>query len=289
MVSIPIMLRLKRAALAAALTCLPASSAAAKDAPRRVVSMNVCTDQMAMLVAADGQLYSVSYLAGNPGTSVLAAEAGRYAVNHGLAEEVFLMQPDLVLVGTFSTRATVALLRRLGIAVEEFAPENSFDDVRANLKRMGEVLGRQHRAAELVAELDKSLAELDAARRPDITVATYYANSYTSGAGTLVDAIVTASGLTNIAARLGLTGTARLPLELLILSRPDLLVDGEGRYELPALAQQNFEHPAYRKLAALSTQVAVPAQYTICGAPFTAEAARILQDAARSLGKVSAR
>lgn len=256
------------------------SPLAAQEAPHRVVSMNACTDQMAMLIAGEGQLHSVSYLASDPGTSVLAAEAGRYAVNHGLAEEVFLMQPDLVIAGTYSTRATVALLKRLGIRVEEFQPENSFDDIRANLSRMGVILGREQRANELVAELDRRLAALNADKRPDLSVATYYANSYTSGAGTLVDAIVKASGLTNIAAELGLSGTARLPLELLVLARPDLLVDGESRYSAPALAQENLVHPAYRALAAETASVAVPARYTLCGAPFTAEAARLMQDTA---------
>jgi iron complex transport system substrate-binding protein len=248
--------------------------------PKRVVSMNVCTDQLAMLIAAEGQLHSVSYLASDASSSVLASSAGKYAVNHGLAEEVFLMKPDLVIAGTYSTRATVALLRRLGIRVEEFEPEQSFDDVRNNIVRMGELLVRRGRAAELVADLDRQLAELDGDRKSGRTVATYYANSYTSGSGTLVDAAIQASGLTNMAASLGLAGTARLPLEVLVLSRPDLLVDGEARYTAPALANENFTHPAYRALAEETASVAIPAKYTICGAPFTAEAARLMREAA---------
>lgn len=237
-----------------------------------------------MLIAADGQLHSVSYLASDPGSSVLADRAGAYLVNHGLAEEVFLMQPDLVLAGTFSTRATVDLLRRLGFRVEEFAPENSFDDVRANLRRMGELLGRQQRAEEVVAELDSSLERLRSAPQSGATVATYYANSYTSGAGTLVDAVIAASGLINVAAQLGLTGTARLPLELLLIARPDILVSGEGQYETPALATEAFVHPAFRALSESNRAVSIAPKYTICGAPFTAEAARILQDATRAKG-----
>ena len=260
-----------------------AAGGTALAAPKRVVSMNACTDQMAMLIAGEGQLHSVSYLASDPGTSVLAAEAGRYAVNHGLAEEVFLMRPDLVLAGSYSTRATVELLRRLGVRVEEFEPENSFDDVRANLARMGEILDRRERAEALIADLDRRLASLDTGRRPDIAVATYYANSYTSGSETLVDAIIAASGLTNMAAELGLSGTARLPLELLVMARPDLLVTDGARYDAPVLAEQNLAHPAYRALAARTASVAVPAPYTLCGAPFTAEAARILQRGASEI------
>lgn len=270
-------------ALTTVLAATMAAGAGQAEAPKRVVSMNACTDQMAMLIAGDGQLHSVSYLAGDPETSVLAAEAKRYVVNHGLAEEVFLMQPDLVVAGTYSTRATVGLLRRLGIPVEEFEPENSFEDIRANLDRMGRILGRTDRADQLIADLDRRLAELKGNPRPDFTVATYYANSYTSGAGTLVDAIISASGLVNLAASLGFSGTARLPLELLVLAKPDMLVDGGTRHSAPALAYENLMHPAYRMLADQTASVVVPAPYTLCGAPFTAEAARLLRAAASAV------
>ncbi|MGE0282886.1 MAG: ABC transporter substrate-binding protein [Rhizobiaceae bacterium] len=247
---------------------------------KRVVSMNVCTDQLAMLIARDGQLHSVSYLASDPDSSVLAADAARYAVNHGLAEEVFLMQPDLVIAGTYTTRTTVSLLRRLGVRVEEFAPESAFDDVRMNILRMGTILDRSERATELIAVLDTGLEELRRNPAGGQTVATYYANNFTSGSGTLVDAVIAATGLENLAARLGYAGTAQLPLELLILAKPEILVDGGERYAAPALAQQSFSHPAYRAIAEDAKRVDIPAKYTICGSPFTLEAARILQGAA---------
>lgn len=268
-----------KGALAALALCLCGPTLAVAEQPKRVVSMNLCTDQMAMLIAGQGQLYSVSHLAGDQSASVLAGQAGKYVANHGLAEEIFLMQPDLVIAGTYTTRTTVALLRRLGFRVEEFAPENSFDDVRANLRRMGGILGREARAAELVAELDAGLARLSANNVADRTVALYYANSYTSGSGTLADEIVNASGLTNIGATLGLAGTVKLPLELLLLADPELIVADDTQYEAPALAEENFVHPAYRALSGRT--VAVPAKYMICGTPFTLEAARILQEAAQ--------
>lgn len=195
------------------------------------------------------------------------------------------MHPDLVLAGTYTTRTTVGLLRRLGVRVEEFTPESSIEDIRANLGRMGEILGRQKRAGELVAELDQGLAGLAATPPPRRSVALYYPNSYTSGAGTLVDAIVEAAGLENIADRLGLAGTVQLPLELLVLSEPDLVVDGGDDLGTPALAEENFVHPAYRALLGSVRSVPIPASYTICGAPFTLEAARRLQAAARSKGE----
>ncbi len=260
---------------------LLAGAASAEDAPRRVVSMNLCTDQMAMLVAAPGQLYSVSSLAVDGMFSAMAGQAAGYAVNHGQAEEIFLMEPDLVLAGTYTTRATVELLRKLGIRVEEFRPENSFDDVRANLRRLGAVLGREERAAEIVAAMDADLAALSGEGASGKTAAAYYANSSTSGAGTFMDAVIVASGLTNIADRLGFAGPARLPLELLVLAAPDVLIDSGRESEAPALAYENYVHPAYRALVEAGTRAEIPARYTVCGGPFTMEAVRLLRDAAR--------
>lgn len=280
-VSHPMLARVWFVALIAIAFQTVLSGAMAADVPRRVVSMNVCTDQLAMLIASEDQLHSVSYLASDPNTSALAAEAAGLTVNHGLAEEVFLMQPDLVLAGTYTTRTTVTLLRRLGIRVEEFTPATGIADIRTSILRMGQLLGRDERAIELVAELDHGIAELAAPRPTDKTVATYYANSFTSGAGTLADEIIKLSGLANLADELGFSGTSRLPLELLVLAQPDLVVGGNEFYGAPALAQENFTHPAYRAVAGAGKPVAVPSPYTICGTPFTVEAARMLRAAAK--------
>ena len=130
----------KRWLMAACLAGCLGLPAGAEELPRRVLSMNLCTDQLAMLVAAPGQLISVSAMSQDPRGSVMAEEAMQYHGNRGLAEDIFLMQPDLVLAGSFSTTATVQLLRRLGQRVEVFEPEYSFDDMRANLRRMGAVM-----------------------------------------------------------------------------------------------------------------------------------------------------
>lgn len=263
-------------------TALP-FGAWAGEAPRRVVSMNVCTDQMAMLVADKGQLHSVSYLATDGSTSALAAEANSYVVNHGLAEEIFLMKPDLVIAGTYTTRTTVDLLKRLGFAVEEFAPEASIAQVRANLQRMGKLLGRQQRADQLVAEMDAEIGRLKTIKVHDVDLALYYANGFTSGNGTLVADIVGIAGLENLADKLGISGTGQLPLEVLVLARPDLIAIDASSERGPALAKQNFAHPAFRAVTSQHQAVQLDSRYTICGGPFTLVAARILQQAAMKL------
>lgn len=251
-------------------------------APKRVVSINVCTDQMAMLLADEGQLLSVTYLASDRNTSALAERAGRYNVNHGLAEEIYMLKPDLVLAGVYTTRTTIGLLRELGIPVEEFPPSVSFDEVRAEFRRMGDLLGTRDRAETILAAFDAELANIRAQPVPDRRIALYYANSYSSGAGTLVDEVVGAAGLHNIAHEFGLTGTGILPLEALVMADPDLIAVADQHYDTPALAQQTFRHPAFLALAARRPAVVLPSALTVCGGPFTLEAVRLLQEAAKN-------
>lgn len=260
----------------------PTLPAGAAKAPARVVSMNLCTDQLAMLLAAPGQLFSVSHLAADPVSSALAGEAARYRLNIGLAEEVFLMKPDLVLDGTFSTSPTASMLQRLGIRVEKFAPEASFDDVAGNILRMGRLLGQEERAQEMVATLEKGLDDLASSAVPGLTVATYASNSYTTGKGSLSEAVIEAAGLTNLGSKLGIRGAGRLPLEILVLSLPDIVTNDTPTYEAPALAQENFVHPAYRAVLERAQTAPVPASNWICGGPFNLVAAAILQNAAKA-------
>ena len=252
-------------------------------APQRVVSMNLCTDQLVILLAAPSQVYSVSHLATGEQGSVLFEQAGDYVINHGLAEQIFLMKPDLIVAGTFSTRATVDMLRRLGFPVEEFAPASSFDDIRTNVRRMGHLLGREERAEALLAEMDAVLARAYPADSVDAIAGLYGANSVTSGAGTLVDDALGHAGLGNLGAELGISGTAKLPLEVLITHTPDILIGRSRWSEAPAMAYDAYDHPAMRGLKAGTHEASVPDKYWICGTPFTAHAVERLAEAAARL------
>ena len=247
-------------------------------APQRVVSINLCTDQMAMLVAGEGQLLSVSRLATDPAISAMAEQAEDYLLNDGLAEQVFLMKPDLVLAGSYTTRETVDLLKRLGIAVAEFQPEASLDDVRHNLERIGVLLDRKQAAADVIAAMDEGLAGLAGTLHGERTAALYYANGYTSGKDTLAGDMIARLGLDNIASDVGIDRLGRLPLERLIMAAPDVIVGGDADYDAPALAQAGFRHPAFVAATERSDYVDLPSRYTICGGPINVAGIALLAE-----------
>ena len=247
-----------------------ASGAAAQ--PHRVVSVNLCTDQLALMLAAPGQLISVSRLAHDPQSSSMVAAASALPANGSTAEEVYLLAPDLVLAGTFTAPATVNMLRGLGIRVEVFAPAQSLDDVPARIAQMGKALNREPQAAAMIDDYRAALAGLqdDApASRPRAALS--YVNNYTSGDATLAGDILRAAGLANVATEVGLSSVGTIALEELVMLAPDVIIQGRN-YPGYARAEDNLDHPALHGLKDTVLAGELTDRDWICGTPQVLEA-----------------
>lgn len=266
--------------LGAALAC--AGAALADPVPERVVSINLCTDQLAMMLAAPGQLVSVSDLAADPESSAMAEAARGYALNHARAEEVYLLRPDLVLAGRYTARATVDMLRRVGLEVVEFEPATSLSDTRERMAQMAALLGREAEGAALIARFDADLAALQAAPGAVPRAALYHPNGYTLGAGTLANDILRAGGFANVAAELGQHGGGTLPLETLVMADPDLLISAEA---LPGASRSEevLVHPALETLRARHAALRITSPDWICGTPHLLGAVEALVAARQNL------
>jgi iron complex transport system substrate-binding protein len=263
-----------------ALAALCLGGAALADPPARVVSINLCTDQLAMLLAAPGQLVSVSHLARDERSSAMAAEAAAWPANGGRAEDVYLLAPDLVLAGSFTTPATVAMLRRLGIRVELFAPATRLADVGAQLRQMGAVLGREAEAEALAARFEAALMALGGDGGAPPRAALYAANGWSSGRHSLPGEVLAAAGFANVAAGLGLETGGFLALEALVLAAPELIVTGRpwpGASRAEALPR----HPALARSTAQG--VALTDSDWVCGLPHVLRAVEAMLEARHRL------
>lgn len=242
--------------------------------PSRVVSINLCTDQLALMVAAPGQLISVSRLSHDPASSPMSAAARSVPANGSGAEEVYLLRPDLVLASSFTAPATLRMLRNLGISVEVFAPANSLSDIAARITQMGKALEQPDTALERVADFRAALDALHTpvAHRP--RAALYYVNSYTTGDNTLAGDILKAAGFDNVATEAGIGHGATLPLERLVMLAPDVVIRGRD-YPGQSRAEDAFSHPA---LAGLTVKNALDVRDWTCGTPHVLDAIRALRD-----------
>src|SRR5262245_6215272 len=88
--------------MAAAALCPAAGQA--DDAPRRIVSLDLCTDQLMLELAPREHIAAVTHLAADPTVSAIPDKARGLAITHGGAEDVLRLDPDLVLAGPYGVR-----------------------------------------------------------------------------------------------------------------------------------------------------------------------------------------
>ena len=79
--------------------------AAADDPPRRIVSFNLCADQLVVALADPEQIVGLSPHAAEPKLSAVAEQARAFRRLPWQAESTIRYNPDLVLVGAFDGTA----------------------------------------------------------------------------------------------------------------------------------------------------------------------------------------
>src|SRR6478672_2560352 len=99
---------------------LPASALAqAADAALRVASLNLCTDELLVLLAEPRHIVSVSHLSHSPRETALWRAARTHRANDGKLESVIARRPQLILAMGGAGGARQGLARRFGARLIE--------------------------------------------------------------------------------------------------------------------------------------------------------------------------
>jgi iron complex transport system substrate-binding protein len=254
--------------------------------PQRIVSLNVCTDQLLLLLVERRRIASLTWLSADPQESPLAHRTAGVTLNYGQAEDVIPLRPDLIIAGTYTARFTVELLRRRGYRVQQIEPALSLDQLRTSLRAVAALVGAQEHAERLLSEFDRSLAALasTAANRsgPDRPNALVYAGKgFAAGVNSLENDLLTAVGLRNQAAELGLEYSGYVDLETLLSRPPDILVISRYHFANASLATRFLRHPALQSRRPGQIMVELPGQLLSCTPHALLQAARRLHRARR--------
>lgn len=228
--------------------CARPSPWAAKDwqpaaPPQRIVAASLLATEVLLEILPPERLAGVHVLASDPRFSLVAAEVAHLPKVGAEAEQVLAMRPDLVLCDAYTRPETLALLAQADIPVVVTADPASFDDIAANVARIGRVVHRQSEATAVVERLRARLREL-AAKAPDVAawrVMNLDGGLHTYGRGSLFAAVVQAAGARSEAVERGVGPFRKLDAEALLGWQPDaLVVNGDGGGMPTWIAQ----HPA---------------------------------------------
>ena len=224
-----------RSCLLASLFLLSVVPVSAQEYPQRIVSMNLCTDQLLLLMVDKNRIASLSYFAGNPDYSALADMAAGIPPNRGQADEVMGFAPDLVLTSQFSATLAANLLERMDYKVHRLGFAASLEDVYTQIDEIAEVTGTQARAEILGAAIRQDIARQQEVLLPALqgkSAVFFASNGFTYGRASLQDSFIRSLGMRNIAAEAGISGPAMLSLEVLLAAAPDyIFIDPRSSFD----------------------------------------------------------
>jgi iron complex transport system substrate-binding protein len=258
---------------------LMAVGAAIAQVPQRVVTVNLCLDQMAMRLAAPGQLVGVSYLSRDPRISVLADRAASIPTVRATVESILALRPDLVIFDRDSHATLKRLLRGADIRMLEVPWGASIADAETIIERMSIAMGREEIGKRLIADMREQKGRLAWTGAPVATAITLQANRGTAGKGSLMGELLGVAGFRNLAAELGIPAYGRIALEEVLVNQPGLLVLDGATNANPARATEFVDHHALLALAGKTRLLSLPMKYAICAGPENFEAIRLLVEA----------
>jgi iron complex transport system substrate-binding protein len=262
---------------------------AADAPPRRIISLDLCTDQLMVELVPRERIAAVTHLAADPTVSAIPERARGIPITHGGAEDVLRLDPDLVLAGPFGVRGTVDLLQRLGRRVVIVPQPQDLSGVRGAVEAVAKAVGETAKGAAMIADFDRRLAAVgrrDAGPQPAAVI--YQIGGSVSGPGSLADAALAVAGFRNAATRYRLTRGGQVPLEMLLADPPDLLVLSSAPGEYRTALADNLRHPAIAILRREHASIELPWRHWLCGTPHIIDAVARLA-AARSRIEVRAR
>ena len=251
-----------------ALLAVPAQAAR----PTRVASLNLCTDELALELAAPGQLASVTFLAADPDETVLAPSARGLRHNSGRFDSVAGLAPDLVLTSGPATRYATELARRMGTRVLDVPPPRTIADVRANIRAVAAALSREAAGSALIARFERDLGPVPT-RLTDVLL--LEGGGYVPRPDGLAAELLRHAGLAQTA-RMG----EHADIERLLVHPPAILLTSRYRANQTSNQQAWLNHPALLGLA--SRRLSFDGRAWTCMGPL---AARILPGLRAAVGR----
>jgi iron complex transport system substrate-binding protein len=252
-------------------------SATAAGLPPRIASMNVCTDQLLITLADPEQIVGLSRYARERFESFAADDARRYRILSGGAEDILVLRPDIVVASRFDRQSTRELLKEKGVHLAEFAVPRNLDEVNAQIREMGEVVGHPDRASAEIARLDDAIARArQAVAAKPYRVLALSRRGWVAGSDSLVSSLLAETGLFNAAGDLGISFGGYASLEAIVNLKPDLIVVSETGDRAEDDGRAFLLHPALERFYPPSKRIIIPDRLTVCGGVMLADALDVL-------------
>ena len=237
------------------------------SATLKVASLNLCTDELLLSLAAPEQIVSVTHLAQKPQESTLWRQARRFPKNDGSLLSVVGSTPDLVLTMGGGARDRARIAQRLGIRILDLPYPQKLADVERAIAVVAQALGRPEVGRRWLARIE-ALKRTRPSQSPDTI--------WLGGGGRSVQATGLAAEWMTLAGfkQRPLRGD-RVSLEQLLVHPPRVLLRSDYRSGQYSGEQRWLRHPLARGTARSRTIPTDGRAWTCMGPPMVDEILRL--------------
>ena len=272
--------------------------AAEVQSPKRIVSINLCTDELLLQLVGPERVAALTKFSADPEVSTVAFQAQDIKKIQGGIEDVQACGPDLLVGGWFSHKETLRFFARSGIPVLTFGLPKNFEDIYEDIRKFASAIGESQKGEAIIRKMQAELAVLkqDGTGSPAVGEVPvplqkgaipksfpakkraffFQSGGLVPGSGTFENAILEAAGLENLAATIGIRDYGSLSLEQLIEMKPEVLIFSGDQKKKPTVRGEVLSHPAIRQALPHVKTVILPSAILNCGSPASVEAVRIL-------------
>ncbi|GAW39773.1 Hemin-binding periplasmic protein HmuT precursor [Brevundimonas sp. SH203] len=246
----------------------------AEAAPLRIMALDQCADQYVLALAPDAEL-ALSPRADDPDAWLRREAVGHRRLRPTL-ESAVGFRPDVVVRYWGGEPRLLTALETRGAKVITIEDAVDLDGVRRNIRTVADGLGQVERGRRLEQRMDAKLARAAPApsSRPAPGAVYLTSGGFTSGPGTLMDAMMRAAGFRNLTTA---PGFGAISVERIAMNPPARFILGFFD-QLRADLRGAGRHPVVRRAAEGRTAAGLPAATLTCPAWFAADAVAMMAE-----------
>ncbi len=223
-----------------------------EQAPSRIVSYTLASDEMLLALAKPEQIAALSPLAQNPRYSYISEAAKAYPQIHDV-EQIISLKADLVILASYNQAEIRHFLDKAQIPSFYLSRFENLSDIETHITQIGALLARPTQAQNLIQQFRSSLAQSKAALNCKLPALLSYDQwGYVAGRETIFQALLDYLGVENVAKTI--EGYQRLQLEWVYQQQPEIIIIPSEPSAFVQARNKISQHPLLKHSPAVKKQ-----------------------------------
>lgn len=236
--------------------------------PQRILTLSMSTDEIVLGMVKPDKVIAVNNMLDDPVSSNIPDIGKQIAtkIKNPTAEDIYSMNPDLVIVPNWNNAKIIDGLRELGLKVIVVPGAKNIDEVELSVQMIADAIDEHEKGVRLVSMMNNKIADIQAKvakipqnKRKKIVLLSLMPGY--GGIGSSFDDLCKYAGVTNGMAEIGLRNWQPLTKENLVKIDPDILFlptyTDHGNLDTADHNRQYLDDPSLQEMKAIKNNALI--------------------------------